>query len=187
VSSSTSILQRIARGDPAAVRECIDRYGALVWSLARRFSPNAADAEDVAQDIFVALWESAARFDPAQAEEATFVAMIARRRLIDRQRRRARRVDTDPLPEVPSLPELSTHPRAELCAEANLAVRAVRQLRPAQQQVLLLNTCHGLSHEEIADATGMPLGTVKAHARRGLVRVREILDTKRDTGGGAGS
>ena len=63
----------------------------------------------------------------------------------------------------------------EVGAEANFAARAVSQLRPEQRQVLVLTACHGLTHEEVAAATGMPLGTVKAHARRGLMVVRDAL------------
>ena len=174
-----SVLSRVAAGEPAAVRECIARYGGLVWSLARRFAPS--DAEDAVQEIFVDLWKSAARFDPETAAEPTFVAMVARRRLIDRRRKDQRRRDTDPLPEVP--PAAITEDRPELGAEAALAARALDQLRPEQRQVLILTACHGLSHEEIAASTGMPLGTVKAHARRGLLRVREVLDAGR---GGVG-
>ncbi len=179
MSELIPILERVKSGDPVAVRACVDRYGALVWSLARRLSPSQADAEDAVQEIFFDLWKSAARFDARVASEATFVAMIARRRLIDRKRQRARRPDTDPMPEPHNLLEQVAHEdhgsRAELCAEASLAARAVAQLRPEQQQVLLA-TCQGLSHEEISGATGMPLGTVKAHARRGLIRVRAMLD-----------
>jgi RNA polymerase sigma-70 factor (ECF subfamily) len=175
---STSLLQSVSTGDPDAVRACIDRFGALVWSLSRRFSPSPSDAEDAAQEIFVELWKSAGRFDPTVASEATFVAMIARRRLVDRQRRRQRRLDTEPLPELPPAAEEGSSPSGERAAEATLAARAVAQLRPEQQKVLLLATYHGLSHEEIASATGMPLGTVKAHARRGLIKVRELLSDR---------
>ncbi|MBX9623103.1 MAG: sigma-70 family RNA polymerase sigma factor, partial [Gemmataceae bacterium] len=94
------VLPRVAVGDPAAVRECIARYGPLVWGLARRLVPNPADAEDAAQDVFISLWQSAGRYDPAQAAEVTFVAMIARRRLIDRRRRARRHPPPDPLPEA---------------------------------------------------------------------------------------
>ncbi len=170
---SSSTLQRVAEGDQTAVRDCLDRYGALVWSLARRGSRSASDAEDAAQEIFLDLWKSASRFDPAESSEVTFVAMIARRRLIDRQRKQKRRPETEPLPEAPSLPE--ERPSAEVSVEAKIAARAVATLRPEQQEVLLLATYHGLSHEEIADKTGTPLGTVKAHARRGLLKVREML------------
>ena len=86
----TNVLHRVAAGDRAAVRECLARYGGLVWSLVRRSTSDAAEAEDAVQEIFVDVWQSASRFDPAVASEATFIAMIARRRLIDRARRRNR-------------------------------------------------------------------------------------------------
>ncbi|MCV4803363.1 hypothetical protein OFC41_32570, partial [Escherichia coli] len=66
--------------------------------------------------------------------------------------------------------------------EAGEAAKALNQLRPEQRQVLQLSIVHGMSHQEIADATGMPLGTVKTHARRGLLQVREILGIKDSTG-----
>ena len=164
------LLGRVAAGDPAAVRECLARYGNLVWSIARRFE--AADAEDAVQEIFLDLWKSAARFDPQIASEAAFVTMIARRRLIDRRRSRVRRPTTDPMTEMPALADGGSQP--DVCAEASQAARALEQLRPEQRQVLVA-TCHGLSHGEIAAQTGMPLGTVKAHARRGLMSIRAAL------------
>ncbi len=168
-----SPIQRVAQGDPDAVRDCIQSYGGLVWSLARRLAPT--EAEDAVQEIFLDLWRNAKRFDPDVASDVTFVAMVARRRLIDRLRARTRRKDgrdTDAVSD--ELPDPSAD-RAEVCAEAALAHRALLRLRPEQRQVLLLSTHDGMSHEEIASALGMPLGTVKAHARRGLIRVRELL------------
>src|ERR1041385_2281154 len=94
-----ALLARVAGGDPRAVRDCIARYGGLVWSIARRFE--AADAEDAVQEIFLDLWKSAARFDGRIASEAAFVAMIARRRLIDRKRTRGRRPTIQPVTELP--------------------------------------------------------------------------------------
>lgn len=169
-----SILERVAQGDPSAPSQCIERFSGLVWSLARRLCASASDAEDAVQEIFIDIWKSASRFDPAIASETTFVAMIARRRLIDRGRRRMRR------PEVPQIAD-SVADRAERidATDANeqqgLAQRAFAQLRPEQQQVLTLAIHHGCSHEQIATATGMPLGTVKTHARRGLIKIRQIL------------
>ena len=171
---TSSLLHRVASRDPAAIRSCLDQFGGLVWSLARRMSPSTSDAEDAVQEIFVDLWQSAARFDPKLATEAGFVAMIARRRLIDRIRRRQRRSDTEPLPEVLEEAPTSARTRQEACAEAGLAAKAMQQLRPEQRQALVL-ACQGLSHEEIAATTGMPLGTVKTHVRRGLSRVRQAL------------
>ena len=84
---SPPILPRVAAGEPTALAECMERYGGLVWSIALRLTGSRADAEDAIQEIFIDLWKSAARFDGAVASEKAFVAMIARRRLIDRRRR----------------------------------------------------------------------------------------------------
>ena len=86
---SPSVLQRIASGDPAAVRECIDQYGPLVWSTARRLSRTPSDAEwTQPREIFLDIWRSAGRFDASQGSDKVFIAMIAaRRRLIDRLRK----------------------------------------------------------------------------------------------------
>ena len=86
-SVSDSLLNRVAAGEMAAMQECINQYGGLVWSLARRFSASAADAEDAVQEVFITLWKYASRFDESKGSETTFVSMIARRRLIDRLRR----------------------------------------------------------------------------------------------------
>jgi RNA polymerase sigma-70 factor, ECF subfamily len=169
------LLPRIAAGDRTAIRDCIAQYGGLIWSLARRAAPS--DAEDAVQEIFLDLWKSAARYDVSLGSETTFVATIARRRLVDRRRQRARRPETESLADANSAAAsvVSGSVPPEMGAEAALAARALDQLRPEQRQVLILTACHGLSHEEVATSTGMPLGTVKAHARRGLIRVREAL------------
>lgn len=168
------VLPRVASGDPAAIREALARFGGLVWTLSRRGSVNESDAEDAAQEIFLDVWRSADRYDPRIASEATFVATIARRRLVDRRRRRFRRPTTESFGDTtPADVDGGVSP--ELGAEAQLARKALDTLRPEQRQVLMLTACEGLSHEEVATTTGMPLGTVKAHARRGLLRVREVL------------
>jgi RNA polymerase sigma-70 factor (ECF subfamily) len=171
-SETRSLLERVAAGDPAAARACIERYAGLVWSLARRASPRTDEAEDAVQEIFLDVWKSAARFDPGRGSEATFVAMIARRRLIDR-RRRGRSREHAPLAE--DLVEEGAFGRVEAAAEVAIAARSLSDLRPEPRRVLLLATCEGLSHAEIADALGMPLGTVKAHVRRGLLHVKRAL------------
>ena len=158
------------------MRECLARYSGLVWSIARRFEPS--DAEDAVQEIFVDLWKSAARYDAAVASETVFIAMIARRRLIDRRRSRERRPVTEPIADEPQLAAAGSAP--DTCAEASQAARVLDQLRPDQRRAVVLATCHGMSHGEIAEATGMPLGTVKAHVRRGLMAIRAALSGVRE-------
>jgi RNA polymerase sigma-70 factor (ECF subfamily) len=169
------VLPRVALGDPVAVRECIARYGGLVFSIARRFFSAPSDAEDAVQEAFIELWRSAAKFDPNLGAEVTFVATVARRRFIDRRRRSARQPPTELLDEGLAAAASEGRLAPELGAEAALCARALAQLRPEQQRVLGLIACQGLSHEEVAAATGMPLGTVKAHARRGLMQIRAAL------------
>lgn len=169
------VLLRVARGDAQAVRECIDQFGSLIWSIARRLTRSRADAEDAVQEIFTDIWRSAGRFDPAQGSEKVFVATIARRRLIDRLRRAGRHATHELTDEMESLAWADPGTHAETCAEAQTAARAVMQLRPEQRQVLELGLLQGLSHSEIAEALQMPLGTVKTMMRRGLLQVRQLM------------
>ena len=170
------VLQRVAAGDEDAEKECLDRFGGLVWTLARRALSSPEDAEDATQEIFTEIWLSADRYDPSKGTETVFVATIARRRLIDRIRKKGREPWMDSL-EEPGLQLAGSvgHP-ADVCAEASLAAEALATLKPAQQQVLELGLLKGLSHSEIARATGMPLGTVKTQMRRGLIRIRELME-----------
>lgn len=168
-----TLLQRIARGERDAVEACLDRYGPLVWSLARRFFRDRAEAEDAVQDVFIDLWSKAARYDPSVAEEAVFVAMIARRRLIDRLRRRRREPVAESLEAAGSVAD--AQPSAESGGDAARAAKLLETLRPEQREVLELSIYQGLSHSEVAGRLGMPLGTVKTHVRRGLMALRERL------------
>jgi RNA polymerase sigma-70 factor, ECF subfamily len=177
-----AVLKRIATGDVAAVSDCIDSYGGLVWSLAKRMLRNPDDAEDAVQEIFTDIWKNAGRFDEAQSSETTFIAMIAKRRLIDRIRFMSRRISPDSIEDILAEPAGRDLENMQNGVEAAEAARALRVLRPEQRQVLLLSIVRGMSHQEIAEATGMPLGTVKTHARRGLIEVRAFLGL-----GGAGS
>jgi RNA polymerase sigma-70 factor (ECF subfamily) len=171
---SESLLQQIARGDADAVAPLLDRYAPLVWALARRSGLPRSEVDDAVQEVFAELWRTAGRFDPGVAGEATFVAMIARRRLIDRRRRLAARGEVV-TGEPPEPAEAVRMPRAAEAEEAGRAAAALATLGEEQQRVLRLSVYEGLSHEGIARATGLPLGTVKTHARRGLMRLRELL------------
>lgn len=174
-SVSASILERIAGGDPAAVDECLDRYGALVWSLARRHVRQHADAEDAVQDVFIEVWRNAGRFDAAIASEATFITTIARRRLIDRHRKQSRRIATQTLIEEPVSYGRSGQGNMDQEEDAERARLFMGKLRAEERRVLEMTILDGLTQSQAAEAAGMPLGTVKTHTRRGLKRLREML------------
>ncbi len=176
-SADESIIERIAAGDQHAVSECLDRYGGLVWSIANNWSDSPADAEDATQEIFLELWKSAQRYDPAIGSEAVFISTIARRRMIDRLRVKGRRPSFEELTEYHH--DSIADPAADvglLAADAAIASRAVEELDPSQQEVLIMGVVEGMTHSEIAEATGKPLGTVKTQIRRGLLRVRELIE-----------
>ena len=174
VAEPLSLLQRVGAGDTGAMLACMERFRGLIWSLVRRSCSNAADAEDVVQEIFISVWRSAHRFDPTIASESTFVSVIARRRLIDRTRQRMRRPAPGSIIQDVEL-DRNELPRCQIQEAGAIAQVALKKLRPEQQQVLHLSIECGCSHEQIATSTGLPLGTVKTHARRGLQKLRDAL------------
>ncbi len=173
--SQAPVLPRVAAGEQSAVTECLTRYGGLVWSLARRFSPDQEAAEDAMQEIFLRIWKAAAKFDPKLGKEVTFIATIARRKLIDLNRKKK----WNPSGEI-SIDEISSTFRTaneivETNDEARKARELLQQLPSDQQTVIKLSVYNGMSHAKIAEATGLSLGTVKTHIRRGLIRLRKTL------------
>ncbi|MBS0197803.1 MAG: sigma-70 family RNA polymerase sigma factor [Planctomycetes bacterium] len=171
-------LQLIARGDETAVAACLDEYGGMVWGLAERYLKGfGEDLEDAVQEVFVEVWRSAARFDPAMGSEPAFIATIAHRRLIDRQRRvqarRAVQLEDDRIIESKAVVKDGSALRDDVAA----AARAFESLDSDEKQVLWYALYQGLSHERIAKAINVPLGTVKTRIRRGLSRLREALST----------
>ncbi len=186
---SETFLQRVANGDLGAVQETIDAYSGLVWSLARRMTNSPTEAEDAVQEIFIAVWKNAERFDPDKGAEATFIAMIARRRLIDRRRRleREQRLVREASEVLPAVSESSSSQRTDLGEEAARAQAALETLSADQQRVLQLAIHYGYTHEQIASITELPLGTVKTHARRGLIRIREKLRRETDAPDSSGA
>lgn len=179
-SAAPAVLPRLAAGDEHAMDDLMQQYGGLVWSLARKALPTLQDAEDATQEIFVEIWKSASRFDASMGTETTFVATITRRRLIDRQRRRGRRIQEHAIADaIETLPDAPMHAPSDSTGAAH---DALAQLSDDQRKVLELSLVYGLSHEKIARATGMPLGTVKTHARRGLIQARSYMRQRSERG-----
>jgi RNA polymerase sigma-70 factor, ECF subfamily len=185
IESEASILKQIAAGNRDAVALCIDRFGGLVWSLARKFCKNATDAEDAVQEIFTEIWRIAGRFDPQMGTEVTFISTIARRRLIDKQRKAGRTPSIESLSPATKTEQVNDVQPAEIQEEVNRAQNALASLNDEQQTALRLSIHEGHSHNEIAKRMDVPLGTVKTNIRRGLIRLREMLGTEDEDKGGA--
>jgi RNA polymerase sigma-70 factor (ECF subfamily) len=172
------LLHKVADGDQQAVRELTKRYGGLVYALARRMCYSSGEIEDAVQEVFIAIWKSAGRFDASIAAEETFIGMVARRRLIDRRRRSVRRSveqATEDFSYIPSIRDGGPEHSPDLSEDALLAQQLLSTLRPEQQKVLRLSIGQDLSHEQIAELLSMPLGTVKTHVRRGLIALRDAM------------
>lgn len=174
-AENTAVLSRIAKGDQAGMRDFIDQYAGLVWSLVRRKIANSSDAEDLVQEIFTEIWKSAHRYNPSLGSEATFVAVITRRRIIDAIRKITRHAPKLPFDGSVEYDAPAPSTTTELPYDLNQALQVMSNLRPDRRGVLELSVIHGRSHAQIVESTGMPLGTVKAHIRRGLEEIRTAI------------
>lgn len=179
------LLERIAQGDQDSMSLLIDRYAGLVWSLVRRKIANSVEAEDLVQEIFAEIWKSAHRFNPELGSEATFIAVITRRRVIDVIRKITRHEPTVPFDGALEFSTVSDEPKIDTESEITSAIQVLQSLSPQRRKVIELSIIRGLSHSQIAESTNMPLGSVKAHIRRGLEEVRKLLNQK-NSGSSAG-
>ena len=173
------ILVRAREGDLGAFEELVRQYQADVWRFAFHFTRDRAMAEDVTQEAFLSLWRSGARYDPTRGSVRTWLLGVVRNRAIDLLRRQATRAPTVEL-ELERLHD--TSPTAELTDTAAVRREAAREVRgalevlPADQlKVIELAYFGGLTHSEIAEALGMPLGTVKGRMRLAMEKIRTTL------------
>lgn len=174
--ASSGLLERVAAGEADAFMETVKRYGDLVWSLALRFTRSRTDAEDAVQDIYTAIWQSAHRYNPSLGSEVTFVSVLARRRLIDRWRRDSRGPEREEIEWATAAAPTTREGFAG--GDADAAMAAFEKLDDRQRTALRFSMCFGLTHEKIAVAMGIPVGTVKTTIRKGLQRVRESVDSR---------
>jgi RNA polymerase sigma-70 factor, ECF subfamily len=164
-------------GEAAALGTIYDRHAGLVYGLALQLLSNPQEAEDLAQDIFLSLTRNSS-YDPSRGTLRTYLAILTRSRAIDRIRSRNSRqklVDRwtpDPQQELSSNAPLEHLFRHEQSQEVR---EALSQLSDSQQQILRMAYYDGLSQSEIAAQLDIPLGTVKARARRGLLKLRQTL------------
>lgn len=175
MNTKPTILQRIAKQDQQAIKECISCYNGLIWSIIRNAGFHNGEAEDLVQNIFIEIWKSAERFDPNIRDEAVFITMITRRRMIDFLRKKITEQNRlEFREELPAVPAYQDDSLANLFDVQRLRNK-INVLSEDEQRVLKLSTILGLSQSEIAAKTGLPLGTVKSHMRRGIQKLHELM------------
>ncbi|MEZ5427879.1 MAG: sigma-70 family RNA polymerase sigma factor [Pyrinomonadaceae bacterium] len=174
-SENKTILQQIAAGDQHGVQKCLEEYGGLVWYLADKFAGKTGDTEDAVQEIFIAIWQNAGRFDPEKGKESAFITLIARRRLIDRLRKKMSKPETVLLDENILRSRGNSERQMQARLEAKRAGQVLMRFNPKQRKVLNMAIYEGYTHLEIAEALGLPLGTVKTLLRRGFQKIRKSL------------
>jgi RNA polymerase sigma-70 factor (ECF subfamily) len=174
------LLRRVAQGDERAFSELYDRWASILFTMAVRVLNNAEAAEDVLQDVFLHLWEKAPVYDPARGKPLNWAVTLVRNRSIDRLRsseRRSRLLESVQR-ESASGPQFDERTSSDsvISAEAARSVReAMRLLSDEQRTPLELAFYSSQSQTEIAEQLGLPLGTVKARMRRGMLKLREAL------------
>ena len=169
-----TLLALVQRGDEHAMASLFDRYSKVVYSVALRVLRDPASAEDVLQEIFMQIWRSPDGFVAARGSLGGWLAVVSRNRSIDRLRRKR------PMESVEDIGLASPFNLADE-AERNIMIGKAREvivLLPVdQRKTLEMAFFDGLTHSEIAEMTGEPLGTVKTRIRSALLVLRKGLQS----------
>jgi RNA polymerase sigma-70 factor (ECF subfamily) len=166
------LLQRVRQGDQRAMAEVFDRYGRAVYSVALRILKDTGHAEDVMQEIFFQVWRNSDSFVQGRGSLGAWLVVIARNRSIDLLRRRK---PTDSVEDVVLASSTNLASEAEHNAMIEKVQKVLKDLPAEQQRSMELAFFEGLSHSEIAERTGDPLGTVKTRIRLALITLRKAF------------
>lgn len=173
-AADLELVRRMAQGDESALEALYDRYAGVVYSVAVRVVRDDGAAEEILQDVFYHLWRRASDFDPSRGGLGAWLFVSARNRAIDRLRRRTPpdSLDVDETP--PSKFDLESRAaRAEVMSRITSAIAALPE---SQRHALELAYFEGMTHSEISQRTGEPLGTVKTRLRNALQTLRQVLN-----------
>src|SRR5881296_1581873 len=178
-ATDVEVMLEVAGGSEEALAVLHRRFARLVFGLALQALDRAA-AEDIVQDVFLAVWRNAATFDPQRGSVRAWVLQIAHFRVLNELRRRSRQPELEADPEGHVLASLSAPdpgPAEAAAAEHRRATlqSAVDDLPPPQRQAIRLAFLHDLTHEQVAAELGLPLGTAKTRIRAGLQKLRGAL------------
>lgn len=181
-----ALLKQVGTGDEAALEVIYARYGGACFSLARRILDDAQLAEDVVQQVFLALWQGSG-YDASRGAVSTWLLSVTHHKAVDAVRRESRR-RTRLAGEQALLETAASGPGPDDQAWAALRAErtrdGLRELPAEQREVLLLAYYGGYTQREIAEMTGLPLGTVKSRTLAAMRKLRDVLGTDVDEDGG---
>jgi RNA polymerase sigma-70 factor (ECF subfamily) len=178
-----SLVARIVAGDDRALGHVYDRYGSLVYGLARRVTNSSPAAEEITQEVFVQFWEHADRFEPSKGSLRAFLGAITHRRAVDWVRSEARRRNRETKTAqdaatgaAATMPDITS----DLSAEDTAArVRAAVETLPVEQrEAVVLAYFGGLTFREVAVRLGLPEGTAKSRLRLALGKLSHVLSAE---------
>ena len=171
------LLALVAGGDEQAFAELYGRVAPAVFGLVARVVRDPAQAEEVTQEVFVELWRTASRFDPARGTTRSWVMTCAHRRAVDRVRSAERAARRDDLAgrRDQGRPYDEVVEQVETSLERERVRRGLDVLTDLQREAVVLAYYGGYTHREIAELLGVPSGTVKTRLRDGLIRLRDHL------------
>ncbi len=179
-AADDALFERVRTGSTEAFAAFYDRHSRLLYAVALRILGDAHEAEDVLQDAAVLLWEKAPVYNPAFGRPLSWAVTLTRNRAIDRVRARKRKSELHEAAGADRSrePVLSDDAAMELSAveSAGTIQSALLELPPDQRRAIELAFFSGMTQTEIATALGVPLGTIKARIRRGLLALRELMD-----------
>lgn len=179
--SAESLLLAAAQGDTASFALLYDLLAPVVWRVVKRVVRDPRLAEDVTQEVFVQLWQSASKFDPERGSGRAFTLTLAHRRAVDavRKEQTYRDITARAAQSEPAIPPAPDAARVALSRIDRTSVHiALADLTTAQRRCIELAYFGGLSQSQIATTLGLPLGTVKTRVREGLIRLRDAIGVR---------
>ena len=180
-SRERELMADIAGGSEAAFQELVTAVHPLILSVVRRTIGNASDLDDVCQTVLLAVWNGAAKWAPEKGRVSSWIATIARNRAIDHVRKMSRaaamrvRLTSETAAHAAAGFDFATDDEFLRMEVQRVTHRALGELAPDQRQLLELAFLEGLTQAEVAERTGLPLGTAKARIRRGIMTLRRRL------------
>lgn len=181
LEAEIQLLHQIGKGNRESFGQLYDRFCGVLFSTAYRVLNNQEAAEDVLQDVFLQIWEKAPLYDPNRGKPLTWAVTLTRNKAIDRLRSTQRRgkLHDDLEHEAKTenqFDERNSFHAVDLVEKSVLVHEAMRKLSNEQRQALELASFGSMTQSEIADILREPLGTVKARIRRGMMKLREVLE-----------